>query len=268
MKYISILLPCLFLISCASTKYNRVIQESEYDGLRFESLKRFDKTRIQQKTTVTALCHQEKYDQAFEQLTSHLDQKTNDFSYWNDISTCYLLQKNYTRARHFLDIALSKTKSNKQKSVVLNNLGVTYLENQKFTKAKEYFKNSIALDHNALTPRFNITQIYVQFGLYKKAQKELSFLLTKSPKDVDFLTSMGHLKLMQGKYKTALNIFQSIPPSYQVRDDIATNLAMTYLMLGKYHQSEIAINQAKKEDKTYASAQANIIKSIEKAQGK
>lgn len=255
------------LYSCASFQNPRAIKEAQFDGLKFESLKRYDGLRLDKplkSQSTIAMCHKKDYNKANEIFKEKLDKNLNNYLYWNQISTCYILKKNYTQARKFLDIAISTAKTNKQKSTVLNNIGVVHLENQNYHEAKDYFKKSIELSKKSLTPRYNITQIYLKFGLYGNAQKELRLLLKQNAQDVDFLNSKAHLELMQNNFKNALVYFNRIPKSYRTRDDIATNMAMTYFMLGLYENAKKTLKNADKKDSFYLNSQLEINKKLSK----
>ncbi len=267
MKVLNLLLITFTLYSCASFNNPRQIKEEQLDGLKFESLKRYDEARLNspaQGKDPLSLCHQGDFDEAYEKFKAKLDKNLNNYVYWNKISTCYILQKKYTQAKKFLDLAMSTAKTNTQKSVIINNFGVIQMENQNFHEAKGYFKKSIALDKKALTPRYNLSQIYLRFGLYKNASEEIDLLLKKNTKDVDFLNAKAHLELMQNNYKAALVYFHKIPKSYRGRDDIATNMAMTYLMLGLYDNAQAALDNADKSNSYYLAGQLNISKKLNK----
>lgn len=255
------------LTSCASYKNPRQIKEASFDGLKYESLQRYDEVRLGQVRKANdplALCHRGEFDDANDIYKKQLDKRKNQYQYWNEISTCYILHKKYTQAKTFLDLALGRAKTNRQRSVILNNFGVIYMENNNFHEAKEYFKKSVELTNTYLTPKYNLSQIYLKFGLYKKASKNIDFLLQVNAQDVDFLYSKAHLELMQNKHKSALVFFNKIPAQYRSRDDIATNMAMTYYMLGLYENAEKAINNAEKKNSYYINAQVEIKEKIMK----
>lgn len=262
-----VLLLLIFITSCASFKNPREIKEAQYDGLKFESLKRYDALRLggdKKKKSELALCHSGEYSDAIDNFKNKLDKNLKNYLYWNQISTCYILKKEYTKAKNFLDLAMAQAKTNKQKATIINNLGVVYLENKNFPEAKEAFKKAINLNKASLTPRYNLTQIYLRYGIYKNAKKELSYLLRQNGKDIDFLNSMAHLKLMQNDYKNALVYFNKIPAQYRTRDDVATNLAMTYYMLGLFDKAKTTLNNADKSNSFYTNSQVEIIKKLEK----
>lgn len=261
---------CLFslfiICSCSSLKKTRVINEEQFDGLKFESLRRYDKARLQSKLQSQdplSLCHNGEFKKAYKIAKSKLDKSLKNYSYWNQISTCYILEKKYTKARRFLDLALGTAKSKTQKASVLNNLGVIQLELKNFEEAKEYFKAAIKLSKKILTPRYNLAQIYLKFALYNPAKKQLEFLLNKNAQDIDFINSFAHLQLMSENYQKAITNFNKIPTAYRSRDDIATNLAMSYLMLGKLDFAKKTLKNADKKDSFYTKAQSDILERIE-----
>ena len=271
MKTLLIFTIFFILASCASYKNPRQIKEAHFDGLKYESLKRYDEVRlskVRKKNDALSLCHRGEFDDAITIFKSSLDKNINHYRYWNEISTCYILQKKYTQAKTFLDLSLGRAKTNKQKSVILNNMGVIYLENNNFHEAKDYFKKSIELSKSYLTPRYNLSQIYLKFALYQNAKKEIDFLLKLSPADVDFLHSKAHLELMLQNHKEALVFFNKIPVQYRSRDDIATNMAMTYFMLGLYENAKAAIDGSDKKNSYYLNSQMEIKKKLNKIASK
>lgn len=257
----------ILLSSCASYKNPRQIKEAKLDALRFESLNRYDEDRLKVSMTQSdplSLCYRGDFDDALKIFKKDLDQKLNNYQYWNQISSCYINQKKYTQAKKFLNISLSLAKTSPQKSIILNNFGVIYMENENFEEAKEYFKKSIELDQSHLTPKFNLTQIFLKFGLYKNAGVNIDFLLNENSQDIDFLHSKAHLELMLQNHKSALVYFNKIPAAYRTRDDIATNMAMTYFMLGLYDSALQAIDKSDKKNEFYINAQVELKEKIHK----
>lgn len=259
----------LSLFSCSSFNKQRTIKEENFDALKFESLARYNLERLGTPLKTNdplALCHAGEFERANNIFKEKLDSNLKSYVYWNQISTCYILEKKYTQAKKFLDLALSMAKTNGQKSSVLNNYGVIQLELENYDVAKDYFKKAIELSSSSLTPRYNLSQVYLKFGLYSNAKEQLEYLLDKNNQDIDFLNSYAHLQLMEKKYQKALQFFAKIPEDYRSRDDIATNQGMSYFMLGKLEDAKKTLNNAEKKDSYYVSAQLDIIKKIEKQQ--
>ena len=270
MKFLLTTLILSLLASCASHKNPREIKEAGLDGLKYESLARYDSLRLGKDLKLKselALCHNANYDEAIEKFKDKLDKNLDNYLYWNQISTCYILKKEYSKAKNFLDLAMAQAKTDKQKAVIFNNLGVVYLENKNYPEAKEVFKEAVNLNKSSLTPRYNLVQIYLHFGIYGRAESELEVLLKSAPSDIDFLNSMAHLKLMKKEYKNALVYFNKIPKAYRTRDDVATNLAMTYYMLGLYEDAKNTLDNADKSNGAYVSSQLEITKRLEKIDG-
>lgn len=266
-KLIFVLIFINLFFSCASKDKIHSIKEDKYDGLKYESLKRYGIKRLlspQNLEKPLAQCHNSKYNVALEEFKNNLDKNINNFQYWNQISTCYILKQEYPKAKHFLDIGLSVSKNKRQRSIIMNNLAVIQLENENYVEAKSLLLKAIKLNKKALTPKFNLSQIYSKYGLYNKSEKILIELLAKEDKDIDFLNLMAHTKLMKNDYKLALLYFNKIPKEYRSRDDIATNMAMTYLKLEKYEEANKTLDKADKKNSDYLDSQLEISKFIEK----
>ena len=72
-----------FLFSCASFNNPRQIKEESLDGLRFESLSRYDEIRLKKPmraSSALALCHQGEFKLAYKKFKTQLDKRINDYS--------------------------------------------------------------------------------------------------------------------------------------------------------------------------------------------
>ena len=100
-------------VSCSSFKNPRQIKQETFDGLKFESLKRYDSVRLDKplkSNSPLAMCHRGDFEDAEKIFKDKLDKNLKNYDYWNKISTCYILKKKYTKAQQFLDLALNATK--------------------------------------------------------------------------------------------------------------------------------------------------------------
>ena len=74
----------LTLASCASFNNPREIKEQQLDGLKFESLTRYDQSRLdtplKSKSTL-ALCHKGDFDEANKNFKAILDQNLQNYAY-------------------------------------------------------------------------------------------------------------------------------------------------------------------------------------------
>lgn len=266
MKIVQLLLTVIILSSCSSKQGYYAIESKNADALKYESLSRYNNKRLEtliKAQKPLALCHAGRYNEGLELLKQKLDKNLNNYEYWNSLGICYFLDKEYPKARTYFNLALASAKKKKDKAIVLNNISLIYLKKEKYYEGKDYLAKSIELDKRALTPRFNLAQIYLKFGSYSNAKSELELLIRKNSRDIDILGALGHLNLMTGKYKTALSYYNKIPATYKSRDDIATNIAMIYLKLNFLENAKKTIAQADKKDKLYSLAQVEILKEVE-----
>lgn len=244
------------MTSCATKRRKFVITNHINDGLRHESLYRYGNSRLlspSNNATMTSdirielrLCHQGNFQQAHDRFLQTFEQRREEPEYWSEIGTCYYLQEEYTKAKFYYQLALGQQSSPIFQSKVLNNLGLIYLRLSKFDEAKEHFQQSQQLNPKALTPKFNLAQIFLYFGHYKNAEKLLTHLYQRESKDIDFIYLLGHTKLMQYKYKEAKKYFDLIPANYLSRQDIANNIAMLHLKLGNYKKAKETLDHSEK----------------------
>jgi len=266
---------CFFLASCASQNKRRNIPNKQHDGLRFESLNRYDSNRlssVNKYVSDIAKCHQNQYTDAYKSLKQKLEKEKSNPLYWNQIGTCYLLNQKYTQAKFYftlalgaIDTSIKKNKRSKYKAIIMNNLGLNYLRLKKYNLAQDHFQRATELNPRFLTPKYNKTQIYLKFGLFGKAETLLSFLYKRNKNDVDFTYSLGHLYLMKNQYSKAKHYFALLPKMYLTRDDIATNYAMTLFMLGDYKGSQSILANAEMKSSQLKKAQLNLIDRIKLA---
>ncbi len=266
MKYISLLV-ILFSIGCAHKSQRVTIAVGEMDGLRFESLKRYNNNRLESikngKKDI-AMCHKGMYNQALNKFKTTLDSKQNNPKYWNKIATCYLLKEELPKAKFYYDLALKTAgKNKKMNAIIKNNLGLYFNLLNKDHEAMASFKESMKLNSKLLTPKYNMAKILLRFGHYSKAKTILTKLYKKAPKDIDFTASLGHLNLMTGKYKRSIWYYTQLPQKFLAKDNYATNLAMAYVMDGRYKKAEVTLNNAERSSSYYSITQTKILKRID-----
>jgi predicted Zn-dependent protease len=263
-KFISFISLFIF-VGCATSSKTNSISNSENDGLRFESFSRYNLKRLETIKDKAALisCHSGKFTESLDKLKQSLDKEKNNPKYWNKIATCYLLKQELPKAKFYFDLALKTSgKDTRTQAVINNNLGLYFNLLGKESQAVQAFLESSKLQPSFLTPKYNLSTLYLRFGLYKKASKLLDQLYKKAPKDIDFLANMGHLNLMTGKYKQSIWFYNKIPSEFAKRDSIATNYAMALLMQGDHKKAKQIIDTAESSDSYYSVTQTQILKKI------
>lgn len=251
--------------SCAHTTKRNGIADQNLDGLRFESLNRYDIKRLQsvKSSKTVAFCHSGEFSKALNNFKKQLDKKKNDALYWNKIGTCYLLKNELPKAKFYFDLALRTAKKSKKKlAIIKNNLGLYFNLLNKDADAISSFEESVKANRNYLTPKYNLSQIYLRFGLYDKARNILNKLYKAAPKDIDFLASLGHLNLMTGKYKESVWYYSKIPATHIKKDNYATNYALALYLKGDLKSAQKIISEANQNDSYYTITQTNILKKI------
>lgn len=272
MKLILLGILTIIMTSCASSERLRTLSEAQMDGLRFESLNRYDFNRLnisKYSRTPIALCHKKEYNKAYNIFKKQLDQQKENPVYWNHLATCYLLEKKLSRAKFYYDIAINLApKKSNIKAIIMNNLGLYYLNMNRPYMAKDSFEESIKINPIFKTPKYNIAQIYLKFSQIDKAERVLLSLHSDAKKDIDFIYGLGHLYLMQSKYHSAKKYFEQIPKKYLSRDDIATNYALSLYFLGDKDKAYKVVKNAKMDSSHYLYAQTELIKKIERQNNK
>jgi len=264
-KTILVVLFSLSFIGCAHQVKRGSIKESALDGLRFESLSRYNHKRLETiKTNKSELaaCHDGRYNEALNSFKSTLDKDKNNAKYWNTIATCYLLKRELPKAKFYYDLALKTSGSKRMKAVINNNLGLYFNLRGLDSLAIHSFKESIKMNSELLTPKYNLGKLYLRFGLYKKAKTILTSLYKLAPKDIDFVASLGHLSLMTGNYKKAKWYYNQMPKEYLKRDSHATNYAMALFMTGDFKAAKSTISNADQNDSYYTLTQTKILKKM------
>jgi predicted Zn-dependent protease len=98
-------------------------------------------------------------------------------------------------------MTLDESKAPTVKSIALNNLGLIHFKYEQWEKGKEFLRQSMALAPKFKVPRYNMSQLYLQFGLYDKAIEVLSDSAFRGHKDIDVYFSLANAYLYKGDLK-------------------------------------------------------------------
>lgn len=236
MKNISILLAGLILVACSSSRIERKIDDVAWDSLADESYLRWGEKRLKTqnaKDDKIVNCYQGKSKETLDQYKKDYEKKGQTPYYWLHIGNCYFVQDNWTKAEFFYRMTLEETKTATIKSIALNNLGLISFKYEQWEKGKEYLKQSMALAPRFKVPRYNISQLYLQFGHYEKAIAVLNESAFKGHKDIDVYFSLANAHYYKGDLKTAGEYFNMLPKDHFKREDIAATYALYLIRLGK-----------------------------------
>ena len=142
-------------------------------------------------TEIVKLCYAKNFEEAFKLQKMYYQQYMNHPGFWNQIGTCHLLKKNFRKSLLYYNRAREVEASYPP---ALNNMGVMFMMQKKPSKALEMFKNSISSSPLAKTPKFNLAQLYLEYGLFDKARPMVMALLNQSPEDKDVIRMSDYLK--------------------------------------------------------------------------
>ncbi len=243
MKLLFLSTSFLFLTSCSNVSLLGDIESNDQDVLFNESLMRYSDRRLEAVEIKSSLggvkeCHIGDISKGLTKLKEQYNILKEDPEYWNHIGNCYFLDKNFEKAAFFYQISMETAKVKKIKyPAVYNNLGVLSTKKRQFSQAFAYFNKALDINSSLLTPKFNLSQIYIKFGQLDKAKRHLDGLLKRSRNDVDVLASLGIVHLFKKQPKKSVEYFEKIGKEYISREDIAAYFAMALYEFGDVNKA-------------------------------
>lgn len=235
MKTISILFLLLVFGACSSHRESRAINDVSWDSLADESYMRWGVKRLEQfadPKMAVVNCYKGKTSETLGQLKKDYDKSGQDQYYWLHVGNCYFLDEVWTKAEFFYRMSLEESKSATVKSIALNNLGLIHFKYGQWDKGRDLLLESMKLAPKFRVPRYNISQLYLQFGHYDRAITVLSDRAFSGHKDLDVFFSLANAHLYKGDLKTAGQYFSYIPKEHFRREDIAATYALYLLKTG------------------------------------
>jgi len=241
----------IFVYGCASSVPRPKIENLDQDLFRNESLTQYSITNLElaqnkKGSTAIALCHKNKISEGLELLKTSFAQQKNHPLYWLHVGNCYYLNGNFDKAKFFYNISLETASKNEQlKAFAFNNLGILYLKNNHILEARDYFEKSHKGNPDLITPRYNLGQIYIRYGLLTEALRLLSPLESQNPKSIELLSALGIIHTLDNNSKQALNYFKRIPEPLRQREDIACAYALALYNLKDFTSAKAVLSERK-----------------------
>ena len=245
MKTFALLAILLIFVSCSSSRIDRKIDNAAWDSLADESYLRWGESRLK-KTAKSeyevVACYSGDASKTLNSYKKDYLVKNQTPYYWLHIGNCYFIQENWTKAEFFYRMTLEETKVKTIKSIALNNLGLIHFKYEQWEKGKEFLNESIKNAPMLKVPRYNISQLYLQFGLFDKAIEVLNDSVFKGHKDIDVNFSLANAYLYKGDLKTSSEYFQLIPQDNFRREDIAATYALFLMKNGKTKEAKAVMD--------------------------
>lgn len=218
--------------------------EDEIDG---------DKPKINPIDQILVNCLNKNYKKAFEIVEINTDKYKTHPSYWNQVGTCFLLKKEYRKAILYFNKSL-EFKPNY--SPALNNIGVMYRRMGDDQKAEVAFDSATKSSPYAKTPRFNLAQIYLEYGLSGNARTHLN-VLVKAGGDSTVYNSMAVSYLMEDNLVSAGSYFSKIKIDDFEKPEFGINYVSYLIRIKKLEKAkdilgDIEIDKKSKYFRTYS----------------
>jgi tetratricopeptide (TPR) repeat protein len=219
MKSTLYLMTLLFLASCSSSRIDRRIEDVTWDSLADESYLRWGEQRL--KTGAKGLdvvkCYQGEAQETLDLYKKEYLTRKDDPYYWLHVGNCYFVEEKWTKAEFFYRQALEEAKLAPVRSIALNNLGLISFKHEQWEKGKEFLTKAIATAPKFKVPKFNLSQLYIQFGFYEKAIEMLNDSVFRGDKDIDVYFSLANAHFYKGELNEARRYFAMIPKDSSTR---------------------------------------------------
>lgn len=215
-------------------------EEPQKDVLAVESLARFNNDRLD--VTIDSqdplsqgigYCYKKDFDRGLAIFKKVYDEYKKHPSFFNQLGTCYYLKGDLIKASLFYNKALD---IDKNYAPAYNNLGVLHLKDKDDLRARDAFQKAVSISPFAKTPRFNLAQIYLQYGYADQAITLFSGLSSGTTDgntgDIDVLIGLANAYLIKGELQKALSSFQTIESRYWQRPDVGLNFSVALKLNG------------------------------------
>lgn len=216
-------------VTYRATSDSYSVDSIEADALIRETLARSEGRIIRDFTDqpdsgIGAFCYDGVFSKAFSLADKNYSAFKKNPGYWNQIGNCYYLKNDYKKAILFYNKAKGL---NPNFTPALNNLGVVFQTQGDFKKALFFYKSAVNLSAAAKTPRFNLANIYLKFGIVNKACSLFNALSGSSPMDVDIINAKATCALFNRNYSLAFSEFKKISSDQSSKGYIGINYALT-----------------------------------------
>lgn len=185
------------------------------DVLEDESLDKVSKDRLEsideKKTGLIGLCYLGNTKEGLAKLDALYEKNKKNPSYWNQQGICSYKMGKRRLAKVYFNKAVAL---NSKYIPAINNIGVISVDEGKDRKAIAAFKQVLLIKRNNKTAMFNLSNIYIKYGLYDKSTTMLNNLYRVNKKDRDVINSLVYSYLFDAKPKYAYTILKEMNPEY------------------------------------------------------
>ncbi len=214
-------------------------KEEKHSILLKESLERtikYDEDFGQLDTlgTVIASCYEKNFQKAKVILQKMTRTHHKNPMFWNTAGICASLEGERRKALLLFNKALSFRSGY---APAYNNLGVMYVNESDYSRALVAFEKAKKLGSLSRTPRFNLANLYLYFGLYDQAIQNISSLIQVNTNDVAAVKLMATAYLMKNDVGSSLKYFEMLDSSSYTKEDVGINYSLALFLSGKVEKS-------------------------------
>lgn len=194
-----------------------------------------------------ASCYQKNFDRAHKAFDKLFKAFRKNPSYWNAIGSCYVIENKLTKAILFYN----KSRELNDKYIpAINNIGVVYLLQNRPQKAITTFKLASDLSTFSFTPKYNMAQVMLTFGLADKAYELLVPLYKSYPDNADLNFSFAYIQYLKSDYKSALSHFTKMDRDYYKNSKVGFVLAHSLILVGELNRAKDILSEIKVDTHT------------------
>lgn len=229
MKTTMILLVLAFLASCSSSRIDRKIEDVHWDSLADESYLRWGEGRLEKFSSSqheVINCYRGKEKETLAKYRMDYEKLSSTPYYWLHVGNCYFVQDSWSKAEFFYRMSIEETKNATVRSIAQNNLALIHFKHEQWEKGKDLLKEAMKTASGFKVPRYNMAQLYLQFGHYDRAIELLTEGPFKGTQDVDVYFLLANAWLYKGDLTAAGKYFSQIPKHHFKREDIAATYAL------------------------------------------
>lgn len=229
--------------ACASQPHQKLVVDS--DSKLFEAESLWKRASVEKSDHLLKECYQGDLSTFTQNARKQYEKEAKSARYWNWVGNCLTWHGELKEARFFLGMALDLSKTNEEKAMVKNNLGVVYQRQGRVSLAYDSFKESHKLAPQFVSPAFNLAQLYLEQNLNQEALKLLNVAPFKDSKDAEVLHLKALAYVQLKNYKEAGAFIVQIPTKFHAREDFALTMAQWHLYSGRPQEALALVKNLK-----------------------
>ena len=184
---------------------------------------------------ISYLCFQRKFGQADVLIESFFSENKKNPEYWNHIGNCYYHKRDYIKAELFFTKSLD---INKQYAPAWNNLGLISLQKKLNQTAVEQFEKALLYDSSLILPRYNLAQIFNNWGLGRKSLNVLKPIENQEKGNPYFESNLAYAYYLNKDYQKAVGIYDNVDEKYLKKEGWRVFYPLALIKAGRIKEAK------------------------------